>query len=164
MAAYDADRISKISQIMPQFSDVARPGDRVLMGLEGDPLFPYSSESRPGATIMDVQKSGDEYLIDLQMGDGSTKHVSSLTLSPTETWEFTEDAFRGVLDRQEPETQPSDYRGNDNSVESEISQLRAELDTERQTTRDINNKLLSFKCPTTSPLTSSLSIHTNTKG
>ena len=143
--AYDADRISKISQIMPQFSEVARPGDRVVMGLEGDPLYPYSSsETRPGATITDTQKVGNEYLIDLQMGDGSTKQVSSYTLSPTEVWEYTDDAFRGVLDRETPvPTKPAEYRNSDNNLlTDEISQLRSDLAHERQTTREFHNTFI----------------------
>ena len=163
---FDASRIDKISKIMPNFTKVAQVGDTVLMGLEGDPVFPYSNGSRPTAKIVDVSNDADP-TVTLSLDDGSQKVVSSYTIAPNEVFEFTDETFANVLERerkqqedmmreqqaiqlkqqeqeQEQEQQElnraesSTYRST-SSLETQIASLRAELDAERQLTRNFHN-------------------------
>lgn len=147
MSGFNQDRVNKISQIMPQFAKVAQPGDTVLMGLEGDPIFPYEAEGkRPSATIRDVNHRTNDTLVTLQLDDGSQKEVSSMSLAADQVWEYDDTTFRNVIERQQGGSKP--YRGvtNDNS---EVSQLRAEVETlkmalemERENTRNFHNTMI----------------------
>ena len=132
MSGFEQDRVTKISQIMPQFCKVANTGDTVLMGLEGDPLYPSDfKSSRPSATITNVSHRKNDSLVSLKMPDGSIKEVSSMTLAADQVWEFDDASFRNVMERQQKKHAPTqpEYRGVDdfNSLKKEISQLRNEL-------------------------------------
>jgi hypothetical protein len=149
MSAYDKDRVNKISQIMPEFSKVVQKGDTVLMGLEGDPLFPYSQNSRPGATVSDVKHRNNDSLITLSFSDGSRKEVSSLSLAADQVWEFDDDSFRNVMQRQQQknEQMTEKYRGVGKS--SEIDQLKQQIDTltrslelERENNKNFHNTMI----------------------
>ena len=73
------------------------------MGLDGDALFPAKYRgigNRPTAVVQNVQKTDDEYLVNLKLSNGATKTVSSMTLSPTDVWEFTDKSFEGVVRRE----------------------------------------------------------------
>lgn len=147
---FEASRIDKISKIMPNFSKVAQVGDQVLMGLEGDPAFPYSYGNRPYGTVVEVYDVHGEPTLTLECSDGSRKSVNSYTISPTDVWEFTDQSFSNVLERERvqqealsnnrAESHFSDekYRGGQN-LEDQVAQLRAELETERQLTRNFHN-------------------------
>ena len=97
---YDQDRISKISKIMPQFNKVAEVGDQVLMGLEGDPSFPYAHGERPEATIMNIERDKSGTQIQLRMANGSTKMVNEFSIAPSEVWEYSDASFARVMDRE----------------------------------------------------------------
>lgn len=126
MLGYDKDRVEKISQIMPQFAKVAQPGDKVLMGLEGDPLYPKKySTSRPEATIEQIDYRDNDALVTLKMSDGNVEKFSSMTLAADQVWEFTDESFRNVMDRQKQQNSPEpEYRG---SQDDEISMLKKEI-------------------------------------
>lgn len=146
---FDPERVSKISKIMPQFSDVAKVGDEVHMGLVGDPAFPYQDGARPVATVSSVEKHGENVQINLTMQDGTIKKVDKYTISPEGVWEFTDESFKHVLQREreafemraEARMQPRkeiSYRGVD-AAHAEIQKLRAELQTEKELVRNFHN-------------------------
>lgn len=152
MSAYDKERVNKISQIMPQFSKVAQVGDTVLMGLEGDPLFPASFKTnRPSATITNIVERENDYMISLKnKKDGSVQKVSSLSIAGDQVWEFDDKSFKNVLERQkathEARAEPSipEYRGAEDvkQLKSEIALLRNELKAERENTRNFHNTMI----------------------
>ena len=149
---YQQDRIDKISRIMPHFSKVAEVGDRVMMGLEGDPAYPFGSE-RPLATVTGVKNNGDDVIVNLRMDNGAEQSVSSMSINPKEVWEFTDDAFQKVMAREqrhaaraeaalagpivEPETLPDNRSVSE--MQSQIDELKAELRAERDMTRNFHN-------------------------
>lgn len=152
MSVYDKDRVDKIGQIMPQFSQVAERGDKVLMGLEGDPMFPTKYRgSRPTATIENIEKNDDEYLVNLRMEDGTSKQVSSMSLSPNDVWEFTDDAFEGVMEREQERqesitemnrSESELYRGTQDALAREITELKNELRAERELNKTFHNTVI----------------------
>lgn len=151
---YDAERLDKIAQIVPQFSQVAEKGDTVMLGLEGDPSFPakYRGDARPTATIVDKEELDDELHLTLKLSDGSTKRVSSSTISPYEVWEYTDTAFRDVMERETRKQEAinraeASFRGveekeEEGNTKALISQLRAEIDTERSNMRSFQNTII----------------------
>ena len=150
---YDAERIKKISQIMPQFSKVARPGDEVYMGLQGDPCFPerFNSE-RPVATITNVDTSNPKETIVTLSQNGKEEKCSSLTLRPDKVWEYTDKAFRGVLSREQPSIPQAEsgmnntYRGNTSEVDNlrnEVKRLNAQLSETTINQENFQNTLIS---------------------
>jgi hypothetical protein len=157
---FDASRIDKISKIMPNFTKVAQVGDSVLMGLEGDPVFPYYSAPRPIARVVNVSDDADP-TVTLSLNDGSQKVVNSYTIAPNDVFEFTDESFANVLERERKQqeemmreqqalhskqqeqqelsrAESSTYRST-SSLETQIASLRAELDAERQLTRNFHN-------------------------
>lgn len=106
---YDSDRIGKIAQIVPKFSELAQPGDTVDLGLMGDPSFPekYRS-SRPSGTVTRVENNGQGRDVHIKLSNGTSKIVSDTTIDPMSVWEFTDASFQNVLERQQP---PKAYRG-----------------------------------------------------
>ena len=130
MSGFDVERVNKISQIMPQFSKVANKGDTVLMGLEGDPLFPFKNdETRPSGVITEIKHRENDSLITLNMNDGTTKEFSSMSLAADQVWEFDDESFQNVMERQKkemdraeesvPEPEP-EYRGVTSDDEEEL--------------------------------------------
>lgn len=155
MSGYDTERVNKISQIMPQFSKVAAKGDTVLMGLEGDPLFPFQDmNSRPKAVISGIEHRKNDSLIKLQMHDGTTKEVSSMTLAADQVWEFDDDSFQNVMERQKremdsrAEEKVEPYRGIEHEkdiiteLRSEIHYLKRELSIERENSKNFHNTMI----------------------
>lgn len=151
-SGYDTERVTKISQIMPQFSKVAQAGDTVLMGLEGDPLFPSDfSKSRPTATITSVKQRENDYLVELKTESGEKKQFSSLSLAADQVWEFDDVSFRNVMERQRVEQEkmnqkvkPPEYRGAEDvsSLKAQVSELKDIIEAERQNTRNFHNTMI----------------------
>lgn len=148
MTGYNQDRVNKISQIMPQFSKVAKAGDTVLMGLEGDPLFPSKyGNSRPSATITRVEERENESFVHMQLSNGETKQVSSLSLSPEDVWEFDDHSFKNVLERQAGTSKDNvNYRGTSSSemvqLREEVNSLKELLDEERYSVKQFQNTVI----------------------
>tara|TARA_B100001741_G_scaffold15422_1_gene11726 strand:- start:973 stop:1698 length:726 start_codon:yes stop_codon:yes gene_type:complete len=163
VSGYDAERVNKISQIMPQFAQVAQVGDIVHLGLEGDPLFPSSfSASRPSGTITSIEERANDHLIGMQLQDGSNVKYSSMTLAADQVWEFTDDTFQNVMQRQKeihraespvevaPESAPQEtaqpeYRGTSDDMQSlmnEISALKQQLSVERENNKNFHNTMI----------------------
>jgi U3 small nucleolar RNA-associated protein 14 len=141
--------MQKISKIIPEFSRVAQVGDEVMMGLEGDPKYPFHNRDRPMATISHITKGDDGIAIELTKNDGTTMLVNEYTQSPSQVWEFSDETFKNVLDREREKqnrAEQSLYRGNDRTGSSEISMLRQEveflkssLEDEKTVNRDFHN-------------------------
>ena len=157
---FDPSRIEKISKIMPNFSKVARVGDTVLMGLDGDPAFPYPNGNRVTGQITDVQNINGDNHVTIQCSDGNVKTVNSFTIAPGEVWEFSDESFASVLERERREqemtmransevmmgeekrmnrAEESQYKAIDHDLQTQIAELRAELESERQLTRNFHN-------------------------
>lgn len=151
---YDPERVSKISRIMPQFTKVARVGDRVAMGLEGDPDFPseWKTGSRPMATVTNVVKQNGNSSVELRLDNGSNKVINEYTIAPGEVWEPTDDTFASILKREQeaqqlnsraeaPHVKEQTYRGDRHlqDMENEIKMLKAELDEEKRLVRSFQN-------------------------
>jgi hypothetical protein len=136
---------------MPQFAKVAEVGDTVMMGLEGDPANPWvDSASRPMATIIDKSSQVDGTSVKLRMDDGTERTVNEYSIAPGDVWEFTDDSFAKVMEREraaqaraeEPIVPDSAYRGEASIVDElrrEIQNLKAELDSEKRLTRSFQN-------------------------
>jgi len=146
---FDPARIEKISRIMPQFSKVAAKGDEVLLGLQGDPAFPFSNKNRPSAIIEEVRQSKNGTMVDLRLDDGSRKSINEFTIAPGDVWEFSDKGFEKVMDREraqyrseaalnEKKIEKVDYRGVED-LREQVAALRSELQAERQLTRNFHN-------------------------
>jgi hypothetical protein len=148
--------VNKISQIMPQFSKVAEPGDTVLLGLEGDPLFPFDETNRPKATIEHIDQREHDTLVTLRKEDGTKMTTSTMSLAADQVWEFDDASFQKVLDRQRKEFEAesrelkseisdSEYEAESgliHTLRSEIDDLRTQLAQERENTRNFHNTMI----------------------
>ncbi len=142
------DRMQKISKIIPEFSRVAEVGDEVMMGLEGDPKFPYTGRDRPMATITDIRRGDDGISLQLRRDDGQLLDVDEYTMSPSLVWEFSDTSFKNVLEREKEKSaraEQSMYRGSTSydgeldMLRKEVQELRSDVEKERRTMQDFHN-------------------------
>ena len=130
---YDPDRVSKLKTIQTRFGSYARVGDRILLGIRGDPALPASyrgAQGQPQGTIVKIKNEGTPGAILRVKLDGEKYGKSSVTLYPHQlsgdkVWEFADDTWEHVKARAQ---QPQGYRGSADSTD-EVSTLRAQLDT-----------------------------------
>jgi hypothetical protein len=163
---YDPERIQKISTIMPNFASVAQRGDVIRMGLEGDPF--YNKSMAKLGTIESIQKGDvmDEKIVSIRDHDsGNLKQFSSSSIKPNEVWEFTDESFKKVLNREqekhraEAELKAAEfkaaqqansaekivpYRGelNLDALRSEITELKTLIQQDQQRNKDFNNTVI----------------------
>lgn len=152
MSAYDPERIDRISKIMPEFCKVARAGDEVMLGLEGDPNFPYRGSSRPTAIVTGVRHEADGPNVTLRTADGRETQVNQYTIAPKDVFEYTDDSFANVMERErarqmtEMATSRAEtpaYRGSEMSaMQEQLQALRTELTKERELTRSFHQTYL----------------------
>lgn len=156
MSLYDSERVGKISTIMPNFANVAERGDVVRMGLEGDPL--YDSSLAKFGTIQNIREGeiANEKIVTIRDNDtGKVRAYSSTSIKPNELWEFTDDSFKNVLNREQEKHRaeqaivdiPKDvevYRGSEevNMLRDEISNLRSMIEMETNQRKDFSNTVI----------------------
>lgn len=143
---YNKDRLERISKILPTFSKIAKAGDVVYMGLEGDPAFPFSKGKRPTATIQNVSTSNEGTNVELKMANGKIETVNEYTIHPHKVWEFDNKSFQNVLKREEAKQQISTSRSESKIGQSDVDFLKGEIETlrrelafEKNYTRDFHN-------------------------
>ena len=102
-AAFDPERIKKISNIVPNFLDFAQAGDEVHLGLEGDPAMPvtYRGTERPTGVITCIKGQRGDRVASIKLKSGSTVECEEGNTSPYKVWEFTDAGYKGVLARAE---------------------------------------------------------------
>jgi len=146
---FSEDRINNIGEIMPKLSDHVQVGDRIFRGLEGDPMFPYNESTRPEGEVINVTKKSNGLVdLDVKFEDG-VHTLSAGNIAGDQVWEFTEDAFRNVLERNiKSTTKSSDvsdsaagYRGSTNE-NPEIVKLRTTLDNQINEMREFNQTIV----------------------
>ena len=100
---------------------------------------------------MDKEEVNDELHLTLKMSDGSTKRVSSLTISPYDVWEYTDEAFRGVMERETRKQEAinraeASFRGVEEEKEGGtkrlLKQLRADIDAGRSNMDSFQNTVI----------------------
>lgn len=97
----ETDRISQLSDIIPRFNQFVNEGDVIMMGIEGDPLYPFHEGERPMATVKRVDRDDQDptnvsLLLDV---DGVETTVPKNNIDPNLVWEFTEKSFQNVVER-----------------------------------------------------------------
>lgn len=99
-AVYAPDRLSMLTNIVPQFCSHCQSGDHVLMGLGGDDCNPYSPDDRPSAQVVDVRHETDGVAVQLRNdATGETFWTSSQEVDPSLLFEFEPRTFENVLMR-----------------------------------------------------------------
>lgn len=155
---YDTDRLTKIAEIMPRFSEHAEVGDEIMFGLEGDPAFPKDFENaRPTGSIIRTKNTEHGKAFKVKMSTGKVVSVAPNSFDPQHVWEFTDESFQKVLERsmknseveeaEEAEAEPvPSYRGsNDSEIEElrrEVQEMRRSFDDEIAESRAFNNTLI----------------------
>jgi hypothetical protein len=140
---------------MPQFTKVAEKGDTILMGLEGDPLFPFKNKERLTGTITGIKHRENDSLVRINLSNGKTREYNSMSLAADEVWEFDDKTFKNVLERQqksENNVNVKEYRGTaSNQIEyketietmsKEISQLKSKLSHEEKQSKQFHNTVV----------------------
>lgn len=145
---FSEDRVNNISEIMPKLSEHVQVGDQILLGLEGDPNFPYEMSERPEGVVRNVSNTNGLVDLSVELNNGDLVKLSAGSIAPDQVWEFTEDSFRNVLERNikvsstvESAATPVDdlsaYRGS-----NDVSELKAMLETQIKENNEFNQTLV----------------------
>lgn len=98
---WDSERISNIGWILSRYSEHIQNGDRIRMGIEGDPCGAYRGEDEaPCGTVTSVTRSDDGFVQFNMRLDTSGEEVSldNRNVAPEKVWEVHPDfveTFRG---------------------------------------------------------------------
>ena len=123
---YDSTRTSRIQKIVPAFSEHAEPGDKILLGLEGDDFFPASYRSnRPELTVTrKVKVDENTYDVYARDKDGLEVPLRGNSVDPRYVWEFNNSTFERVLERQQARYRNSAVEKIDTSnIETRLNTL-----------------------------------------
>lgn len=118
---YDAARVEHIKDVMPKILGMARPNDRIVMGMTGDPLL-ASNARREEGTIASIDGS----VVNVRMDTGQMRELDSTSMHPGNLFEFTEDTFMDVMKRNVEMNGMHPYRGS-NSIPTDIPTMHKEF-------------------------------------
>lgn len=154
---WDPDRLKKISSVMERYSSHLSEGDRIRLGMEGDPCYIYrSTDEAPQGTVVSVHDSGHDkgmlrFVARLD-SDETLIELDNRNVDPSKLWEIHPEyieTFQGkVNDRskgQEEEKGGDDLRQEVSEIKDFVETFRGQEDTLRQ-------ELNEFKSNTASTL------------
>lgn len=144
---YSKERIENISCILPTYAAFLREGDRVNMGIEADPMYPYRGVSRPTGTVKSVVGPSGAQMVNIQLDakfGNRIAHSDVRSLNPYLSFEPDQPTYQRALSRaqNEPSTQSTlraeitdnevifrgMFGGNDRNEEIEYRNARKEND------------------------------------
>lgn len=91
---WNEERLRSISSVMERYSKHLAVGDRVRLGMEGDPCYMYrKAADAPVGTVVDIRRSSeDDAAVDFSLrldGDTSTLvHLNNRSVHPNSIWEI----------------------------------------------------------------------------
>merc|ERR1712224_530485 len=104
---------------MPSLASMAREGDEVIMGLEGDPLLKIDQHRATGVIESITEGDDGEMLVTINHTHSGNKGVySSQTIKPNEVWEFTPTTLNAVMERER--------RAKDEHIRAQDEHIRAQ--------------------------------------
>ena len=87
---WDTQRLQTIGEVMQQYAGHITVGDRLRLGMEGDPVYAYrSAADAPRGDVISVQRDDDGLVsIQVKLNDGSVEAVDNLSVDPRRVWEI----------------------------------------------------------------------------
>jgi hypothetical protein len=120
---YNSERVGKLSKIQPTFAENIQTNDQIMLGIEGDHLFPakYRS-SRPVLTVSHKVQNEQGWDVHAVAHDGHLHILKAGDISPTGCWEVTEKTFADMMSRKEER-----YRSTkaQNSIDERLAVIEA---------------------------------------
>ena len=128
---WDADRLENIGHILDRYSSSMATGDRVRLGMDGDPLSPYASaEDAPVGTVTEVHRDDATGAVRFRAvldGSGEAVDLDNQSIAPDRLWEIAPgaplDVYRGRVNAALAD-------GADAAADGEAREARA-MDEER---------------------------------
>lgn len=152
------DRISQLSEIVPKFNEYVKEGDVLLLGMEGDPLYPYDQDNRPEVRVKRILRDsdGNTEIVGRNMSTGRRVTIPKSNVDPKLLYEFSDDTFQKVIERNMNKNSNSseglEYRGspapsmnNGYDMEARLAnyeQAFEEIAKELQETRQFNSNVV----------------------
>ena len=151
MQAYAPDRVSRLAEISTKFTSVARVGDEIHLGIEGDSEMParYRGAGRPTGVITKIKNEGtDHATLRVRLRSGSTVDLHPYSIDGSRVWEYTPKAWENVLARNglAPDG-PSSYRGSATNGEllamrKEMADMSSKFNREMAEAKEFNSALV----------------------
>lgn len=127
----DPARLSQLADIVPRFNQHVQPGDEVLMGIQGDALFPYADATRPRMTVKSVDRSqSDPSSVELVLSDQTGREVvvPRNNIDASKLWEFSDDSFNNVVERAVSASASAQATGSRSSASASERSIEARMD------------------------------------
>ena len=101
-SVWDPERLQIIGSVLSRYGEHLHEGTRIRLGMEGDPCSTYrSADDAPRATVIAVERDGDEITFRAQMDNGGIIERSIHEVSPGKLWEVAPEyiaAFRAKVE------------------------------------------------------------------
>lgn len=141
---WDPERLRNVGHVLTRYSAHLAEGDRIRLGMEGDPCTPYrSADDAPRATVTEVTRDGDHVRFRAQV-DGSDELLDLDNRNVSNVWEIDPDyldTFRSHVEQPPPEDeQEKEYRS---AIDSQLERLEQRLEDMETTNRAFRETMAS---------------------
>lgn len=131
---WSQERLRSISSVMERYSKHLAVGDRVRLGMEGDPCYMYrNAADAPVGTVVDVRRSShDDGTVDFSLSlDGNTStlvHLNNRSVHPNSIWEIDPAYMGEFIQNMSAETgdsvDPNNETVGDDSTDATVTTKR----------------------------------------
>ena len=147
---WDSERVRMVGAVLNRYGTFLRPGDRIRMGMEGDPCSVYRGveSTAPCATVLGPVHRDDSGVVRFRATLDVSKQVVNLDtaqVAPDNMWEvepefLSENAF---FDGREPNARDPGYRSSDepDDVAAHLASFGVSLEGIRERVASIETEL-----------------------
>lgn len=133
MSLIDPKRVNTILDVLNRYSSILAPGDRILRGMEGDPLFD-STKPRQTYTVLEIDRSdnGQVTFKAVEEESGTIETFNNIEMSPDKTWELDPD----LVDEIKQTYKGTDFDARVRALEEKINALSREFEEAQTSHRE----------------------------
>ena len=137
-SVWDGERISNIGWILSRYSEHVQEGDRVRMGIEGDPCSTYRGIDGASAGTVDRVRRDDYGFVQLTVTLDSGKEVEldNRNIAPAKVWEIHPDfvnVFRGRVQKSNGDGEEHDGEEHNDDTYGDTHDFRSAVETQVET-------------------------------
>ena len=130
MASWEPERLASVGHTFKTLSPLLRTGDRVRLGQEGDPLFPYGDGMMPpSAVVTEIRRDYRGLSFDATRDDdsGEVFHLNDTDVAPHRVWEWHPDDMHKLTERVAEVAYRGKGDGDGDAGEEDIAAVKHDL-------------------------------------
>lgn len=160
--AWSSERLAIVGSVLTRYSAYLEPGDRIKLGMEGDPCGTFRSvDDAPTAVVQEVRRdsaSGSVHFTAKLEGSGEAIELNNHSVRPEDLWEidpdyieaFKERVFQSTQDEADAQVHESADHGTQDATDAEryrsvvngrLASLEDELSRIQQAEREFRSTM-----------------------